>query len=198
MTRAGGSPPATADTTTTSAPAQGEVPLEQAAPALIAFVERERQSRFAPVPQIVGQLDSTFEAAAAVVADRNVALFRHQVTYEALGVTGGDLRAELRFLTARASVAVYDINSATVLVRGDMTTPYIRAQIVAVLTWRAGSPAAEAARPADRASTTPRSRRRRWPQGAPRPSRPPTCRSSIRSTRRPTPRTSGRSRGCAA
>ena len=78
------------------------MPLAQAAPALIAFVERERQSRFAPVPQIMGQPDTTFETAAAVVADRDAALFRHQITYEALGITGEDLRAEMRL--ARGAV----------------------------------------------------------------------------------------------
>ena len=46
-------------------------------------------------------------ARGSVVADRDPALFHHQITYQALGATGEELRAEMRLLAARASMAVY-------------------------------------------------------------------------------------------
>jgi hypothetical protein len=128
-------PPALPSTTTT-APVEGLVPLEQAVPALISFVEQQRGSRFDRVPNVIAQDDIEFEATASSAIDRDIAFSRHEITYVALGVDAAetDLRSGLRLLASRASVALYDEASGDVIVRGDMTTPYIRAAIVGALT----------------------------------------------------------------
>jgi hypothetical protein len=130
-----GGPPSLPETTTT-APVEGVVPLEQAVPALISFVEEQRGSRFDPVPDVTPQDDVEFESSASSAIDRDIAFARHEVTYEALGVDAadGDLRAGLKLLASRASVALYDSASGDVIVRGEMTTPYIRGNIVNALT----------------------------------------------------------------
>ncbi|MBV9950487.1 MAG: hypothetical protein JO291_00950 [Acidimicrobiia bacterium] len=130
-----GGPPSLPETTTT-APVEGLVPLEQAVPALISFVEEQRGARFDPVPDVTPQEDVEYEATASSAIDRDIAFARHEVTYEALGVDAGrsDLRAGLKLLASRATVALYDEASGDVIVRGQTTTPYIRANIVAALT----------------------------------------------------------------
>jgi hypothetical protein len=128
--------PPTLPETTTSAPVEGIVPLEQAVPALISFVEEQRGSRFDPVPDVTSQDDIEYEATASSAIDRDIAFGRHEATYAALGVDAGDggIGAGLKLLASRATVALYDEASGDVIVRGEMTTPYIRANIVAALT----------------------------------------------------------------
>jgi hypothetical protein len=128
-------PPSIPETTTT-APVEGTVPLEQAVPALISFVEEQRGSRFDPVPDVTPQDDVEYEATAASAIDRDIAFARHEATYAALGVDAGSggISAGLKLLASRATVALYDEASGDVIVRGEMTTPYIRANIVAALT----------------------------------------------------------------
>jgi hypothetical protein len=121
---------------TTTAPVEGEVPLAQAVPALIFFVEQQRASRFDPVPSVRAQPEAEFSATAGELAVRDLAVERQAVTLRALGVIGPaeDLHGDLYQLAARSALAAYDASKRTVFVRSDMTTPFSRAQIVAALT----------------------------------------------------------------
>src|SRR3954468_15480373 len=66
--------PATLPAPTTSTPVEGLVPLQQAVPALIAFVEQQRGSRFDPEPQVLAQDGAQFAVTAGNVAVRDLAV----------------------------------------------------------------------------------------------------------------------------
>src|SRR6478735_5601314 len=63
-------PPSLPETTTT-APIEGQVPLEQAVPALISFVEQQRGARFDPVPSVIAQNEIEYESTASSSIDRD-------------------------------------------------------------------------------------------------------------------------------